>query len=63
MRMVPVGKQDDRRRQPPPLDQTSPPAQTRNRHGCGSGYGHRPAAGTTDAAQETAPAGQDALDN
>ena len=46
-----------------PADQTAP-AQTETGHGCGSRIRPPdPAAGTTDAAQETAPAGQDALDN
>ena len=41
-----------------PADQTAP-AQTET----GTDTAADPAAGTTDAAQETAPAGQDALDN
>ena len=45
-----------------PADQTAP-AQTETGEDAAADTATDPAAGTTDAAQETAPAGQDALDN
>ena len=45
-----------------PADQTAP-AQTETGTDAAADTATDPAAGTTDAAQETAPAGQDALDN
>ena len=45
-----------------PADQTAP-AQTETGADAAADTARAPAAGTTDAAQETAPAGQDALDN
>ena len=45
-----------------PADQTAP-AQTETAADTAADTATDPAAGTTDAAQETAPAGQDALDN
>ena len=45
-----------------PADQTAP-AQTETGADAAADTATDPAAGTTDAAQETAPAGQDALDN
>ena len=45
-----------------PADQTAP-AQTENGTDAAADTAANPAAGTTDAVQETAPAGQDALDN